>query len=65
MNNGDIPPGLNLTINECPRRFADPCLAHSKGEPDVSPMRININVRFAAPVRLPFHIRVVENGLGV
>lgn len=54
-----------MTINECPRRFADPCLAHSKGEPDVSPMRININVRFAAPVRLPFHIRVVENGLGV
>jgi len=39
----------------------EPSLAHSKGKPDVSSARTNINVRFAAVSAVEIQIRVVES----
>jgi hypothetical protein len=46
-------------INECPLRLPEPSLAHSKGKPDVSSMKTNINVRFATSLIEEVPIRVI------
>jgi hypothetical protein len=44
------------TINECGRGRPEPPLAHSKGGPDVTPMKNRISVRFAT--HLPEYVEV-------
>lgn len=48
------------TINECPRRSAEPGLAHSKGKPDVLTTTTNISVRFAPLFVMEIQIRVLK-----
>jgi hypothetical protein len=64
MNTPDHETASAQTINECLLRPPEPSLAHSKGKPDVSSPRNNINVRFATPLTVEFQIRVAENAAG-
>src|SRR6201995_4518935 len=54
----DPPAPMAQTINECPQRRTEPCLAHSKGKPDASLTRTNISVWFATPLIEEVAIRV-------
>jgi hypothetical protein len=65
MNNPEFHAPAAQPINECPLRSSEPGLAHSKGKPDVSPKRTNINVRFATLAAVKIKIRTWGNDGGM
>jgi hypothetical protein len=45
------------SINECGRERPEPPLSHSKGGPDVNPLKNRISVRFATPLMEEIEIK--------